>query len=333
MMLNLINLFDTLQSPDTLSGNKTRFSALPIPGYPRYRLGKDAQQTPSFLIAMDDELPSSSVTPIVIENLTVQYDVRCRISHREGTVEEGVFAVIQCTTEEKALQLYFLRVIDALIGSLGVTPSRRDITNTISALIELFRAITKPPKKSLQGLWAELYLIVRSYNPAFLLDAWHWNPEDKYDFNAGNQRIEVKSVAGRIRRHHFSLEQLNPPIGATILVASMFVESAGAGVSLAELMGELRPRINEKPNLLLRLERMVSLTLGDSWRNAIDERFDRELAESSLCFYEALSIPSVNPILPSLVSDVRFVSDLTDTPTADIGVYKKRGGLFRAALR
>lgn len=72
----------------------------------------------------------------------------------------------------------------------------------MNQLIELFRAIAKPARKSLQGLWAELFLISQACQPAILVDAWHTAPEDSYDFAVDNQRIEVKSFSGQICQHH-----------------------------------------------------------------------------------------------------------------------------------
>ena len=91
-------------------------------------------------------------------------------------------------------------------------------------LIELFRAMTTPSRKSVQGLWAELFLIAQSRQPTILVDAWHMLPEDRYDFAMDDQRIEVKSFSGSLRQHHFSLEQLQPPEGVKTLIASMLVE-------------------------------------------------------------------------------------------------------------
>lgn len=72
----------------------------------------------------------------------------------------------------------------------------------MNQLIELFRAIAKPARKSLQGLWAELFLISRAHQPAILVNAWHTVVEDRYGFAVDNQRIEVKGFSGQIRQHY-----------------------------------------------------------------------------------------------------------------------------------
>lgn len=192
--------------------------------------------------------------------------------------------------------------------------------------------MSQPARKTVQGLWAELFIIARSGMPAALIRSWHMMPDGCYDFSFGNQRIEVKSASGRIRLHHFTLEQLHPPAGTTLLVASVFVERAGGGVSMISLVEEIRKQVNDDPELLLQLETTVAATLGENWRAAVDDRFDRQLAEDSLQFYESNAIPSVSPNMPVGVSDVRFKSDLTDVAPAVPTTYRALGGLFGAAL-
>jgi hypothetical protein len=77
----------------------------------------------------------------------------------------------------------------------------------------------------------------------------------------------------------------------------------------------------------------VTATLGQSWRYAQEERFDRELAESALAFFLTDSIPSVDPIVPPGVSDVHFRADLTALQPVNVTEYRVQGGLFALALR
>jgi len=332
-MLNLVALFDAIQPPDVSVCENARFSAQPIPGYERHRLAKDAYDTPSLLISVTDASESRRPIPIKLEHLTVQYDMDCRISQSDGSVEEGRFTVVRCTGVDKALQTYFLRSVGTILVSLGTIPSRLDVAHAIKSLTTLFSAMTEKPRKSVQGLWAELLVIARAYDTATVVAAWHMTPEDRYDFNSGDQRIEVKSTSARVRQHNFTFEQLCPPTGVTLLIASLFVEYAGAGISVMELAEQIRSRVSDNPDLLLHVDQIISLTLGENWRDALEARFDIELAESSLAFFEASTIPAVGGNLPPGVSDVRFRSDLTDCPPAPIQDLRTLGGLFQAGLR
>ena len=329
-MLNLIKLFQSFDSI-TITNDEDRFAASPIPGYKPHRLGKDAHGKPLLLISTLNV--RSQLPPIVLEHLRVQYNLNCRVSRPDGTFEEGVFTLVHCTEADTTLQDYFLKVLSTIVISLGDQPNQSDVAHAIKQLIELFRAMTKASRKSVQGLWAELFLIAQARQPDMLVEAWHTVPEDRYDFAMDNQRIEVKSFSGNIRLHHFSFEQLHPPEGTRALIASVFVENSQAGVSIEDLREKIQIRLSNNLDALLHLDRVIALTLGDTWQQASDARFDERLAEESLAFYETSAIPSVNPNLPSGVSGVHFRSDLTDISTTEISYFSEERGLFEAVLR
>lgn len=332
-MLDLLRLFKSLQEPENLADAPTRFSAVPVASYELYKIAKDIHGAPTLLISVIDSSPLAHPSPIAIEHLTVDYDVHCHISHPDGTVEEGQFVVVHCIDSDHLLESYFLRIAATLILALGPTPSQIEVSRAITNLIELFRAITEPPRKAIQGLWAEMFLIANAKNPAILIGAWHMTPRDLFDFSAESQRIEVKSGVGRLRQHHFRLEQLYPPEGTKVLVASLLVATASRGTSLADLIDRIRGYISSDPVLLVHVDRIVGLTLGENWHHAFEVRFDYELARDTLAFYEPSAIPSVPFNIPPEVHEVHFKSDLTNAATVNLSYFKSLGGLFEDTLR
>jgi putative PD-(D/E)XK family protein DUF4420 len=330
MAVDLFGIFDGLRPPENAPG--LRFAAVPIPGFEMHRIGKDAESNASLLISSS---PTNDVVtaPIVLEHLTIQYDVECTITHPDGTTEIGVFSLIRCTDLEPALERYFLRIAGALVAELGPSPRRSDVATAIGRLVALFRAIQAAPRQTAQGLWAELLVIAGARSPSRLVAAWHVLPDDLYDFSEMAERIEVKSASGRVRRHRFALDQLAQASPARVLIASILVERAGAGVSLGELVSEIRQSVRERADLLLRVDEVVITTLGNSWRASLAERFDREFAERSLSFYSAADIPTVPTPLPHEVSDVHFSADLSGITTVDLGRVRRDGDLFSAAAR
>jgi hypothetical protein len=237
---------------------------------------------------------------------------------------------VTCFSDDPELQQHFLQIAGPVLTLLGSSPSCAEIASTIGRFIELFRAITALPRKSVRGLWAELFVMARALGTRELVRAWHTQPEDRYDFCAGSQRIEVKSAAGPPRTHHFSLEQLHAPVGCRVVIASLFVERAGAGSSVGELFNQVRATVADDPELLLHLERTARLALGSGWQQALQERFDWERAYETLEFYDAAAIPSLGPAVPAGVTQVHFVSDLTRVAPVDRAQRRSAGGLFRA---
>jgi len=330
---DLVTLFDNLQTPNVLSqANYAEFVAVKLPDLEKYHLAKDAGAKPVFLIEVD-EIPSDSKSlSIELEHLQVQNNVNCSISYVDGKVVRGRFIIVCCISSNRNLQTYFLQAVGAIITFLGPNPTTLQVQIAISNLVELFRVFSEPPQKSIQGLWAELLLIAQAQDADTLIDAWHSSPDDLYDFSQGVQRIEVKSASGKIRQHHFSLQQLSPPRGIMLLVASIMVERMTMGSSILSLMHEVRTKVKYRPELMLKVDSVVAATLGNSWRRAGDEYFNRELAVKSLCFFDGSEIPCVDRNLPNEISAVHFQVDLSKCNLASLEYVQKSKGLFGAAV-
>ena len=331
-MKDLISLFDLLNIPSVQSASKALFTALPIESNSNYRVAKDPDGAPAILISISGEYNNNRPHPISIEHLIVQHDVECRISQPDSKTEDGRFTLIRCIGVDRSLHVYFLRVVNSLMVMLGSSPSQQEVTSSVNKLVELFRVMAEPSRKSIQGLWAELLVIVRSQDSAILVDAWHTLPSDLYDFSMNNQRIEVKSVIGRVRQHHFSLQQVSPPHDTNVLVASILVERAGGGLSITDLADKVRSRLLNKPDLLFKIDHVIGLSLGENWRAAIEDRFDWELGIESLSFFDISTIPAFRTGTPPGVTNVTFVSNLSQTPSINISTYSENGYLFKALL-
>ena len=331
-MIDLSELFNALPLPTLLEDQGRVLSAILIPNHSPSRLAKDVNG--SAVILLGTGQGEYQLAPIVLENIAVHYSQVCRIVQVDASMQTGTYTTISCLAKEPALQRYFLHVIAMLLENQQRLSTALDVADTVRVLVELFRALARPSTESVQGLWAELFLITRAPKPIFVVEAWHHVLEAKYDFTAGVQAIEVKSASGGIRQHYFSLEQLQVTGEYDeVLVASMFVRRSEAGASIKQLLDELEKRLIRRPDLLLNINNMVVKTLGSNWANALDEGFDDRLARTSLQFFAASSIPSVNPELPAGVTNVRFLSDLTNVVPVQAGAFRSKGGLFSAAIR
>lgn len=327
---SLVDLFAQIQAPDASGSDTNRFMAIPIASSRTYRLGKDPTGAPALLIRLPPD-QATNASPIRLRHLYVAHDVHCVI-HRDHGTESGKFSVLSCVEADRATEKYFLRVIESLLPGLGEHPDARSINQAVDSLVELFRALSNPPIKAVRGLWAELFLLAESHDPGKLIDAWHTVPDDLYDFSQDNQRIEVKSARGEARSHHFSLTQLMPPTGTTLVIVSVIVNRAGGGTTISDLIDELRFRFSGSPHRILRLYRVVTLTLGDRWREAELDMFDRAAARQSLAFFRPSDIPMVNPDLPAGVSNVRFSSDLTGKTPYSNREARTLGGLIGSVV-
>lgn len=326
---DLQQLFESLVMPMPAASGSS-LSAVPISGSLAHRLAKDASGSPCLLV---QQPPSHSrAAPIRLENLQVSFSVPCTVTEPGGKQEEDTFTIVRCSAANPVLFPHFLKVIAPIARTLGPLPTPAAVRRAISGLVELFQAISAPAKKTVQGIWAELLLIRLSSDPHAMATAWHRDPIEHFDFAAGPQRIEVKSSTSRQREHFFSLEQLTPAGGSRIVVASVFVERVGGGVSLRKIFDDTRALLSVDPQLVSRYDAVFYGSLGSAWADAMDECFDWELATESIAYYPAESVPRPENRTPEAVFDVRFRSDLGSVTPFEGRELQRLGGLMVAAL-
>jgi hypothetical protein len=326
---DFIQLFDRLPAPTTDVG-MGRFCALAIPGFPCCSVGKDVAGNPVLLVraaAESDRSPS----PRILEHFSVIHLGNCRIQLPRRGDEDQVLSVIRCTDADRTFQEYFLRSLYPIVAALPENPSRQQVSIAIDRLVDLFRQLTQSPRKTIAGLWAELFVIAHSTDPEALLTAWHAIPEEHFDFLDGIDRIEVKAACSAIRSHHFSLEQLRPPQGTRVLIASILLSPAEGGVSVAGLVDMIRTKLSN-PELLIRLDGAIAQMVGQDWRAINAARFGLEQAIQSVRFLDAASVPCVSLPLPAEVTSVHFRVDLMHHPLSFPAHMMEQSQLFRMAI-
>lgn len=324
--MNLLETFNTIVAPT--ENDNFQFSAIPIPEFDNHRIAKDKSENPTLLILVSKEQRRTLTANLKLQNVSVLFDIKCNIQQNGNLIERN-FTAVCFVGKDNSLKKYFLKLCSALIEDLGNTPTQEGVRKEITRFVELFRLATEPQTKTIQGLWAELFLIAESKEPATLVRCWHCIPEEKFDFNNGEERIEVKSSGSGLRIHNFSLDQLHSLTDTRTIIASIFVKQASTGKSISELQNEISDRLAAQIELIEKLQMQVAMTLGKSIGDSIRMKFDFQLAKDSLRFYKAEDIPKISfDNVPSLVTDVRFKSDLTDINTITPKEISSNSGLF-----
>ena len=295
----------------------------------RYRVGRDSQGNPAILIETTGTAGAAALSDFEGRHLRVGHGVSCSISEAGVEVGREQFSVVTCVDSDDLLEDRFFDSAETLLRSLGESPTLEELRRVVAGLIELFRLASQPPRGTIQGLWAELWVIAQAREPEVLLYAWHSEPSDAYDFNNGPERLEIKSTGERARKHTFSHRQLKPPAGTRVTIVSVFVESSGGGPTIPTLVERIRRRV-ACPRALRRLDYVVASTLGTEWRASVEAAFDSELASESMRFYAVETVPSLSSDIPPGVSDIRYVSDLSGTRALTREEMIRNGGLFGA---
>lgn len=307
-MLSLRKKFEALPLPK--NSNEGFYSAESIEKYPNHHVAKNHLNQPCLLIFISELEEDFFIQNQRLYNLKIAHNIECEIE-KEGKVECNRYSVITCLGYDIEVKVTFLSVCEVLLNSLGVTPSNRTIKHTIEKLVELFKALRDIPKKSLQGLWAELFIINQSSLPEKMIGAWHSIPEERFDFSFDKLFLEIKSSSNNLRKHHFSMAQLSPKSSNKIIIASLFVVPQSGGVTLGELLETILKRLSRYPKQKEKLLLLVSSTLGTEIAKINDLEIDYNWANESLKFFDANEIPSISlNSIPKEVSNVKFISNL-----------------------
>lgn len=325
--MNLIELYDTLAFPD---GNENIFNAIPIPEYPNFRIAVDFEGNPIILLSVANAIKNIAFKNFRLKYLQLEQNIECKISEN-GKSSFQTLTVITFTSTDRNLQEYFLRISETLVKTLNNKPTQQQVIESLNKFVEVFRSLTDTPTNTVHGLWTELFLIENSKKPKTLLNYWHNIPEEKFDFNSGAEKIEVKSNSNFERIHIFSSEQLNPPVGTQVLIASIFVRQNNGGQNIQQLVDSISTKVQNDLDLTDKLNNVVCKTLGNSLEQSIRIKFDYNIAKDSLLFYRHQDISKIEEIhIPNEVSEVRYKSDLTNFKPVKTNELKIGGQLYEA---
>ncbi len=325
--MNLIELYDTLSLPE--NDNKV-FNAIPIPEYPNFRIAIDFEGNAVLLLSVSKRIKDLSLKNFRLKYLQLEQNLECRI-YENDSYKLQTFTVVTFRCSDRNLQEYFLRISETLVSTIGQKPTQQQVIDSLKKFVEVFKTLTDSPTNTINGLWAELFLIENSSNPKSVINYWHNLPEEKFDFNAGLERIEVKSSSNFERKHIFSAEQLNPPSDTQVLIASIFLKQHNSGMNIQQLLERISKKVNYDFETADKLNSIVFRTLGSSLEHSIGIKFDYDIALQSLQFFRHQDIDKIEEIhIGNNVSEVKYKSDLTKISPLELGNLKDKQILFNA---
>lgn len=320
-MKSVYKIFQELRNESPTNGDN--FVIASLPSMKNHKIGITQNGQPIFFIKCDNTTKSKTLDTN-LEFISVQFNRQCQLINQKKKTEEGIYTIILLKTDIEYLQEYFLKIVFVLLNNVSDKPLLKDLKIEIDKLINLFSKFTKPPLKTIQGLWAELLIIEQSKNPDYLIQSWHNSTSDKYDFNDGIDKIEVKSTVKSRRIHGFSIEQLTPNKNSQLLIASVFTIETGTGTNVSDLIENIETHIKDK-TLIFRLNELVALTLGKDFEKSFDVFFDYQFAIDSIQLYHSYDIPTIHQNnIPSNIMNVKFDCDLSNIKTLNKKAIKSK---------
>lgn len=307
-MKSVFNIFKKLK--EEINNKTDGFVIASLPSVKNHKIGVSSEELPMFFIKCND-VDSAKPLNYDLEFISVQFSRECQLISKGNKSANGFYTVISLKTDSIDLQEYFLDVVFLVIKNLPPNPTLKELKIEVEKLINLFSKFSKPPQKTIQGLWAELLVIEQSKKPDYLIKSWHSEPTAKFDFNDGIDKIEVKSTTKSRRVHSFSIEQLNPNKNSNLIIASVFAVETGTGKNIYDLLELIGKKIKDK-DLFFRLNEIAVKTLGKDFEKTFDVFFDYQLAVDSLQFYYSELIHKIDiSTISQQLSNIRFDSDLT----------------------
>ena len=303
-------LFSRFQSLGQVAEREGHYNVIALENLP-HKLGRSPEGFPKFFVRTCNA--GSAVQNIIREILSVEYSMSCKLIDHQGNSEDNVFSIITLRSPEESLQSYFIDIFSMMLQRLPQYPANRELSVEVENLITIFNALKNPPKKKIQGLWAELLVIEQSTQPETLINAWHSSPSAKYDFTLGRDKIEVKSTSSEERIHSFSFDQLHPSANSRLLIASTIVRESGqspTGLSVKDLYDRIRQRVTALDSQL-RLYTIIADTIGTDLPRLESVFFDYTTAVDYLEFYDYKTVPSIpDENIPAVVTNITFSSNL-----------------------
>src|SRR6185369_1392668 len=114
----LEGIFEAIAPPEGDNPDKPIYAVMPVPGYESYFIGKDRESHACLLVVTSDQ-SGHLQSPIRLENLDVQFELRCHLRRKNEVERVGTFTVIRCRSLDQETVRYFLSVCDTIIGMVG----------------------------------------------------------------------------------------------------------------------------------------------------------------------------------------------------------------------
>lgn len=266
----------------------------------------------NFFIGKDSD---NNVTLVIISNRpnrkplrqkTKMLSVECNsaVSYMvDGTAHNDIVHIIRCFGKTSKEIDIFLE-LSSLFESISYADDQETaILETVSILSSFFDDCREPSYTEMEGLFGELYSILK-FNETLDFSRY-WQSEDrmKFDFSfTETLKVEVKVTLKSERKHHFRHEQL---LGNNfkIYVISYMLRKDDEGLSLYDLICNTKPLLADYPSKILIIDKYL--------KNASVEllssiRFNEELLKQNCRYFRASDIPRFAEMTPTGVSNAEY---------------------------
>lgn len=305
-MIDLLKIFQRLREASSIDSNTVLVES--IPGSLDHKIGVSNEGLPLFFITTKDT--DNNAMDINLKLIQVEFQKDCELITNEGDITKGVYTIVSLKSTSKDMTKYFVNTVYYLINQLNLNPSFNQIKAELNNLVNLFRSLSRPSKKTIQGLWTELLFIQQGKNMEYLINSWHQTKNDRYDFNDGIDKIEIKGTGKNERIHRFSLSQLEEVKDALVIIGSTFTLETGKGLCANDLIESIKVKVKDA-GLMLKIYNVVSETMGEDLERIYDVYFDYKMALSKIQYFDVRDLPKISAeAISPAISNVKYDCNL-----------------------
>ena len=306
--MNINEIIERITSIPTPSSNYLVF----VSDTPDCYFGKDSDGCVVFmLLSKSPKVPSVNQET---KSLRFIFNQKCVFNCNQKE-EKNTMHILTCKEKDKEKLMAFIR----LTKSFSSTETGQDqyylakLFSSISALFDKQRWVSEI---EVQGLFAELYTILYlNNNGCDISKYWQSRNKMKFDFSLGDtKRMEIKSTLKNERIHHFRHDQLLDEL-YDIRIVSILLRKSDIGVSLSDVVDQIRLLYANNFSLMLHIESTVS-QIDEDLLN--DVKYDIPYLESNIRFYDAKRIPHFNEKTPEGVFNAEYDCILDNAQSEDL---------------
>ena len=107
------------------------------------------------------------------------------------------YSIIKCLSNNENTQELFLMSLENILKNISKTVSEKKIDHLTKQLIKLFEKIVANKDYDIKGLWGELFTIDYLKSTEELIQGWHNEKNELFDFFIENTALETKTTTRR----------------------------------------------------------------------------------------------------------------------------------------
>lgn len=270
--------------------------------------GKDIDNNVVFMLFSN--MPKTP--PIYQKTKSLKFAFNKKCTFKEDTiVKTQVVHLLTCLETDDEKITAFIRLTKAF------AQNERDndqlyLSKLFSSISSLFDHKNQASEIELQGLFAELYVILHFHEmDCDISKCWQSKNMMKFDFTINeNKRFEIKSTTKPNRTHHFKHEQLRSEL-YDIRIASIMLQKNDYGESLGDLIEQIRNIYANNYALLVHIESIISKVDTEELYRI---KYDSVYLKENLRYYDAKKIPHFNEKNPDGVFNAEYDCSLDTSP-------------------